>query len=445
MRKRKKTKKRLKRKFKILLWIILIIFFSIVIKKLFIKKEYISKIVFNNNEIIIEVLDKDTSCIISDTTPTLLDNWTKSIDRKCRLNYINNSNIYININDEIINLSKDTINYIDIEDENKIYIAIDDNYEYIKMFIGDKNKLQVSSTDKDVAYVDDNGKIISLNKGTAKIYIEYNDKIKEITVVVTDLITKKPNMFDHNKEDLKCNQFTSDENDLLDNILESRIKSVGYQTRAGAVEAARFLTLEFPYKINYFNENGRLTTNGIDAEGRYYHIGLYLHESRFSSISNSTSKPEIWGCSLYSTPQKKYLLNGLDCSGFISWALLNAGFDIKDIGAGFKDGEYNDLTDYGDIKKLNSSLNTSEIKVGDLLHSAHVGGHIAMIVGIDNDTFYVAHALWSNAPYSLTKRNTNSNYVQITPYSKNEIINVFDEVILMDKYYKKDGKLTNMW
>ncbi|MDD6272956.1 MAG: hypothetical protein PUA90_05610 [bacterium] len=445
MKKNKKIKRKLKRKFKILLWIILIIFFSIVIKKLFIKKEYVSKIKFNNKEIIIEVLDKDTSCIISDTTPTLHDNWIKNIDKKCHLNYINNSNIYINVNDEIINLSKDTINYIDIEDENKIYIAINDSYEYIKMYVGDKNKLQVRSTNKDVAYIDDNGKIIGLNKGTAKIYIEFNDKIKEITVVVTDLITKKPNIFDHNKEALKCNQFTSDENDLLDNILESRIKSVGYQTRAGAVEAARFLTLEFPYKINYFNENGRLTTNGIDAEGRYYHIGLYLHESRFSSISNSTSEPKIWGCSLYSTPQKKYLLNGLDCSGFVSWTLLNAGFDIKDIGAGFKDGDDNDLTDYGDIKKLNNSLKISEIKVGDLLHSAHVGGHIAMIVGIENDTFYVAQALWNNAPYSLTKRNTNSNYVQITQYNKNEIINVFDEVILMDKYYEKDGKLTNMW
>ena len=50
------------------------------------------------------------------------------------------------------------------------------------MYIGDKNKLQVRSTDKDVAYIDDNGKIIGLNKGTAKIYIEFNDKIKEITV-----------------------------------------------------------------------------------------------------------------------------------------------------------------------------------------------------------------------------------------------------------------------
>ena len=445
MKKNKKIKRKLKRKFKIILELILILFFIVLLYNIFNKKQYVSKIEFNNKEIIIEVLDKDTSCIISDTTPTLHDNWIKNIDKKCHLNYINNSNIYINVNDKIINLSKDTINYIDIEDENKIYIAINDSYEYIKMYIGDKNKLQVRSTNKDVAYIDDSGKIFGLNKGTAKIYIEFNDKIKEITVVVTDLITKKPNIFDHNKEALKCNQFTSDENDLLDNILKSRIKSIGYQTRAGAVEAARFLTLEFTYKISYFHENGRLTTNGIDAEGRYYHVGLYLNESRLYSISKSTTKPILWGCDIKSVTRGYIGSNGLDCSGFISWTLLNAGYDIKDIGAGFEDGPLNDLTDYGEIKKLNNKLDASIIKVGDLLHSEHSGGHIAMIVGINKEKYYVAQALWEGAPTSLTKRKKDTHYVQITEYSINEMINVFGEVILMDKYYKEDGNLTNMW
>ena len=91
------------------------------------------------------------------------------------------------------------------------------------------------------------------------------------------------------------------------------------------VEAARFLTLHFPYKIEYFYENGRLGTNGIDGEGRYYHKGLYLNSSKYSTISKSKNGPKVWGCSLYSTPVKRNDNNGLDCSGFVSWALLNGG------------------------------------------------------------------------------------------------------------------------
>ena len=68
-----------------------------------------------------------------------------------------------------------------------------------------------------------------------------------------------------------------------------------------------------------------------------------------------------------------------------------------------------------------------------------------MIVGINKEKYYVAQALWEGAPTSLTKRKKDTLYVQITEYSINEMINVFGEVILMDKYYKEDGNLTNMW
>ena len=76
--------------------------------------------------------------------------------------------------------------------------------------------------------------------------------------------------------------YTKEQNDLLDEILKDRINDAGYKTRAGAVEAARFLSLEFPYRIRYFSENGRGNTNKVEGEGRYYQVGLYLDESRFS-------------------------------------------------------------------------------------------------------------------------------------------------------------------
>ena len=115
----------------------------------------------------------------------------------------------------------------------------------------------------------------------------------------------------------------------------------------------------------------------------------------------------------------------------LSWVLLNAGFDPKDVGAGFAD--YLDLTDYGDVKRINSAT-INDIKVGDLLHSYAAGGHIGIIVGIDNDYFYVAQALWYDEVGVI-----------ITKYKKELLYKSFPHVVLMDKYYINDGKLTNMW
>ena len=74
------------------------------------------------------------------------------------------------------------------------------------------------------------------------------------------------------------------------------------------------------------------------------------------------------------------------------------------------------------------------IKVGDLLHSYAAGGHIGIIIGIDSDYYYVAQALWYD-----------EIGVVITKYKKTELSSSFPHVVLMDKYYKKDGNLTNMW
>ena len=131
------------------------------------------------------------------------------------------------------------------------------------------------------------------------------------------------------KEELKCGIYSKEENDLLDKILKDRINDAGYKTRAGAVEAARFLSMEFPYRIRYFSENGREATNGVQGEGRYYNEGLYLDESRFVNIKKPLRGPQPWGCQLWSDPSEGYRANGLDCSGFVSWAFLNGGFDMS--------------------------------------------------------------------------------------------------------------------
>lgn len=77
---------------------------------------------------------------------------------------------------------------------------------------------------------------------------------------------------------------------------------MGLNTRAAVVEAARFMTLEFSKRIPYFAENGRLSLNGIDAEGRYYKSGMFLNESRYTSVKKSMYGPAAWGCRIYSYP-----------------------------------------------------------------------------------------------------------------------------------------------
>lgn len=297
-----------------------------------------------------------------------------------------------------------------------------------------------------VATVDENGKINAIKKGSCVISATVMDKNVNANIIISDLITSNilKDGYDFNKPEIKCNQYTKEENDLIDKILESRINDVGYKTRAGAVEAARFLVLEFPYRINYFFENGRKSINNIDGEGRYFHKGLYLDESRFSGLSKSGNGPQTWGCSLYSVQSHKKTNNGLNCSGFVTWSIVNAGFDIKDVGARMISSL--DITDYGKVKSFTSSIiKNGTVKVGDLVHSEHTGGHIGIIIGIDENNIYVAHALWESASSKLTKRKNNISGVQITKYSHNEVGSIFPHVVLMDELYKEDGKLTNMW
>ena len=415
----------------------------------------------DNNELVIKysVEDykkyKDIYCLFNTdgTTPSVNDkNWKLAENNECST--LLDDKVYYGFlknYDGKITIIKDASEYgkitkLEVSKE-KIYVAKNGVYNLTATSekIGNvTDTLKWTSEDESIAKVDETGKVTGVKIGTTKVSAQINGVKKDVEVMVTDLITVRPKSYDYKKKYLGCNMYTKEQNDLLDEILKDRINDAGYKTRAGAVEAARFLVLEFPYKLSYFYENGRQTTNNVDGEGRYYHEGLYLHESRYSNITGSKTGPETWGCPLYCNPGKRYIDNGLDCSGYVSWALLNAGFDVKDVGAGFSNKL--DLTDYGDVVKFNDEIiNSGKIKVGDLVHSEHSGGHIGMIIGIDEDWFYIAQALWNDAPTSLTKKEENVMAVQITKYGYKEIQNVLPDLVLMDKYYIEDGNLTSMW
>ena len=122
--------------------------------------------------------------------------------------------------------------------------------------------------------------------------------------------------------------------------------------------------------------------------------------------------------------------NGLDCSGFVSWVLVQAGFNPGDIGAGENEDQYQ-LTDLGDFTKLSMKLiNSDKIKVGDLFN---YWGHISILVAMDDEYYYIAESL------------PNFDGVVANKYKKTEVMDTFPYVVLMDRYYKEDGNYTEFY
>ena len=330
----------------------------------------------------------------------------------------------------------------DLLTDDIIYLALDETYNLLTdyQYIGSKQDLTLEVTDKNVASLQDTViRAQEYGKTTIKMYVN-NELYDEKEVVVTPLITKRPTTFKADKPYLPCNKYTASENETLDEILASRISMAGYGTRAGVVEAARFLLLSFPYRIDYFFENGRINSTGVnyaDGEGRYYHQGLYLSQDKFDDLKYVYAGPATWGCPLtnYENYGRKYIAggknaNGLDCSGFLSWAMLNGGFDVGDIGAG-ETYEPFQFTDLGQRLNLTDDLvDSGKIKVGDLLNW---WGHIAIIVGIDADNYYVAESLQTY------------DGLVINTYAKEDLASSWTYVMLMDSVYKDDGNLQNMW
>ena len=392
--------------------------------------------------------DKEMFCLkkISNENIKDDDTWTKAQNNKCNVIIGDNTyDFYLRNNYGTvikINEASDLGNILRLTlDKEKIYLAINGTYTptltISSVGYADKTVKWTSENDK-IAIVDENGTIKGIKKGNTKVTAKVMDKEVTIDVVVTDLITVRPKSFNNKKKYLSCNKYTEEDNNLLDEILKDRVNTVGYKTRAGAVEAARFLALEFPYKIKYFSENGRMgeRTYKVDGEGRYYHEGLYLHSSRYKNIKYKAEGPKTWGCTMYNRVSHNRSANGLDCSGFITWVLVNGGFDPGDVGAGVSPG-IKDLTDYGEKTIFNAKvIESGKVKVGDLLSSTGPGGgHIAMIVGEDSEYYYVTESLWTSPNVGVV----------ILPYSKKNLFKRYYYVMLMDSYYKEDGKLTKLW
>ncbi len=203
-----------------------------------------------------------------------------------------------------------------------------------------------------------------------------------------------------------CGKISDAENDKLNAELNKIINSVGRGTRAGVVEAGRFLMGRIPYVIAY---QGR-GANNIKTAG--------LH---FGTKKNS------WGC------RYEGYINGMDCTGFMNWPFYTNG-----------------------IKRTYSNSptplrgNIDKVKVGDVLlsydysHKAIVGipfGHDEVIIGIDDDYIYTL----SNGLTKTSIKNPpdpGTNCTNGACASSESHKNAYYRNVI---YAAGDGKLTKMW
>ncbi len=321
-----------------------------------------------------------------------------------------------------------------------VYLALEDstNLQAEVVYLGEVDTTVLwSSSDSSVASVND-GVVTAMSNGVATITATVGGIVSnELTVTSTDLINI-PDV-DRVRPYLEGEVYTMEQAHLIDEILASRIDEAGFGTRAGALAAARFMMLEFPYRLHYFFENGRLSPNPgrptADGEGRYYHIGMFLSEDKYDGLDPIRFGPAYWGLPLLNFQEEQIWVagrqypNGLTCSGFVSWALLNGGFDVGDMGAG---NEYwdNDLCDLGEwASPTLETIDSGIAKPGDLIGW---DGHIAMIAGWDEQNIYVAET------YSQIR----GTRMTVIPREKFDY-QLYEYIVLMDDVYLEDGEYTN--
>ena len=295
----------------------------------------------------------------------------------------------------------------------KVYLAVGEYYTL--------DNLDYVSENGSIAIVT-NGRVKGVSNGTTILF----DGVSTYDVEVSDMITAP--YISTEKEQLPCNYYSVEENEYMDKLLAGKVAEKGYGTRAGAVEAARFLLLQFPWHMSYFSENGR--GEWCDGEGRYSHEGMYLniYKSQLPEFGGIVNGPHPWGCAFLSNPAGINQINSLDCSGFVTWSLVNGGFNPGDLGAGPSEAYcYPDLGENHAI----TMESLDEVKVGDLFAEE---GHISILIGIKDGIYYIAE---SNLFIDIRVRVS----------TKEELINSdFYAWVDMDEFYgHQDGKLTNFW
>ena len=151
----------------------------------------------------------------------------------------------------------------------------------------------------------------------------------------------------------------------MNQYIYSQVSKAGIGTRDGVVAAATSLVSGF------YNKTGLKLPYELFPSGKYSGYGM----------------DPSWGTN---TGRGDYPLNGLDCSGFISWAIHNGGF-------GYELKNAQGWGNAGIKRSWSKGATDSSARAGDLIYNAPASsngtsGHIRMIIGVTSDGYIVAEA-----------------------------------------------------
>ena len=279
---------------------------------------------------------------------------------------------------------------------------------------GTNASLNWESSDPNVAIVSD-GVVTGLQGGETLITassgsVRASIKIKVKIVTTSDIYTFKYPENQMSKPLMGCNTYTAADRTRLEDQLKRAIERVGYGTRAGVVEAARFLVGALDYRVPYVGPK-KAEVDPTRQLGIYPRVGL--------NIGNYQG----WGCQVSGWRQ------GMDCNNFVIWAFKQNGITINDY--------YSTNNTYPSRQVVN------QIRPGDLMLSpcysscrfeGQVFSHVGIVIGVDETKIYIAEATTGDI-----------NSIVISPYEKNNMPEKYKFATARLYNYPAEGKLTDMW
>lgn len=255
---------------------------------------------------------------------------------------------------------------------------------------------------------------------TEKKVLAFNEKAKlKLTLMRMNTSNKEALVVGDsaNKGDMiKCNSGSTYNTSLYNNV-----RTAGYKTRNGVVAAGLYLSSHIGMHIPYFWTGGH-----------YHSYGGYQDKG-----DNLMGVPNKWGCQVKMAfggtgAQKDGSLYpfGVDCSGFVAWAIFNGGYYTGDQSQEIFINTKSTPSSIGGVSVSNVSVGSSKgkIKPGDI---AWKKGHVGLVVEVSDSGFTVAEA----KSYKKGLIVTNHKYS-----SSN-----FAKIILMDNFYSNYKKSSSLW
>lgn len=253
----------------------------------------------------------------------------------------------------------------------------------------------------------------------------YQDQAKILLerIIANQKLANKVGEYKNNANTINCGSGPS-----YNSQLQSYVHSAGYRTRAGVVAAANFLSSHVNIHIPYFWTGGHVHTYSGYINGNERGFDDFIKaRQKGASFEATLGLSPYWGCSTKmeledgteNQPIDSYTPFGMDCSGFVVWAIRNGGYDTNcSFSAGKEDGLLRKFCGQN-IDSVSVSESKGRVQAGDVVYTP---GHVGMVVEVRDDGFSVAEESGFKEGLIVTEH----------AYSDSSD---FDYVLLLDNFY----------